>query len=224
MKSYRYTSCGALDMRLEYTLLSASLFRCLLAYSLPHPIKDLDYISYHLPHSSPEGSRLTPGMEIFADVHRCNPLVLLASLQWTAHELIQRKHLVKVHVCVFWGGGELTQNLHSLAVEITQCFLISLSLSSPQVLPVLWLYDHLSHKVCRNVTHTATARLLKLQLLTQLSQFDDALLCLSELLTGSDLPSTATHHDRLVDSHWVRDSVLGQKLKYTKILNYLLCS
>ena len=96
MNPYRYTSYGALDVRLEYTLLSASLFRCVLAYSLPHPIKDLDYISYHLPHSTPEGSRLTPGMEIFADVHRCNPLALLASLQWTAHELIQRKHSVKV--------------------------------------------------------------------------------------------------------------------------------
>ena len=81
----------------------------------------------------------------------------------------------------------------------------SLSLSLSQVLPVLWLYDHLSHKVCRDVTHTAMARLLKMQVLTQLSLFDHALLCLSELLTGSGLPTTTTQHDRLVESHWVRE-------------------
>ena len=72
---------------------------------------------------------------------------------------------------------------------------------------MLWLYDHLSHKVCRDVAHTAMARLLKVQVLTQLSLYDHALLCLSELLTGSGLPSTTTHHDRLVESNWVRDCI-----------------
>ena len=73
-----------------------------------------------------------------------------------------------------------------------------------QVLPLLWLYHHIAHKVCRDVAHSALARLLKLQAMTQLHLYDQALQLLTELLTGSGLPTTTTDHNRLVETHWVR--------------------
>ena len=108
---YRYSCSSSLDDRLEYSLFSASLFKSLLTFSLPHPVKDLDYISYHLPQSA-TGAQLTPGLEMFSDIHRCNPLAMLSSLCWVAQELIQRNHVVKVCVCVCVCVCVLVQHLN----------------------------------------------------------------------------------------------------------------
>ena len=72
-----------------------------------------------------------------------------------------------------------------------------------QVLPVLWLYHHVAHKVCRDLAHTALSKVFKLQAMIQLSLFDQAVQILSELLVGAGLPSVTTDHQRLVESHWV---------------------
>ena len=99
---YRYTCSSSLDLRLEYSLLSASLFKAVLTFSLPHPVSNMDFVSYHIPQST-TGAQLTPGLEMFSDTHRCDPLAVLATLSWTAQELIQRHHNVKVceSVCLF---------------------------------------------------------------------------------------------------------------------------
>ena len=89
-------------MRLECSLLAASFYKSLLTYSLPHPVRDLDYVSYHLPQST-SGTQLTPGLEVFSDVHRCSPQAVLTSLHWTAQELIQRHHSVKVCTTNWFG-------------------------------------------------------------------------------------------------------------------------
>ena len=212
----RYTCPGALDVRLEYALLSASLFKALLTFSLPHPVEDLDYISYQLPQSS-TGAQLTPGLELFSDTHRCNPLAVMTSLSWVAKELIHCHHYVKVCTytrtcpCVLLFNWEVEGRNILIAQRLMVCCfslppppLLSLSLSPHQVLPVLWLYQHMAQKVCRDVAHTVFSKLLKLKAMTQLCFFDQALLLLSDLLTGAALPSTTTDHPRLLESHWVR--------------------
>lgn len=73
-----------------------------------------------------------------------------------------------------------------------------------QALPVLWLYDHVAVSVCRDNRHTVLAKLLRLQALTQLHKFSEALMTLSELLAGSGLPQTIGGADKQSDIHWVR--------------------
>ena len=75
----------------------------LLASSLPHPLSELDYLSYQLE----PGGRLLPGVELFADRLRCDPITLLSCLQFCAQQLVSRNHSLKVgvhihYICVRW--------------------------------------------------------------------------------------------------------------------------
>lgn len=78
-------------MRLEYTLMSVSLYKTAISYSLPTPTSDYDFTDYQ-----PRDSSVFPGVEIFSDTFRCPPLAMLSSLQWCGVELISRRHAVKV--------------------------------------------------------------------------------------------------------------------------------
>ena len=92
---YRYEYRNELDIRLEYTLMSASLYKTALSYSLPTPSSDYDFADYQPPRKG--DSSIFPGVEVFSDTFRCPPLAMLSSLQWCGEELISRRHAVKVH-------------------------------------------------------------------------------------------------------------------------------
>ncbi len=74
-----------------------------------------------------------------------------------------------------------------------------------QALPALWLYHHVAVSVCRDTGHTVHANILRLQSLTQLHYYQEALDTHSKLLSGSGLPQPCgtTPTDKHTDTHWV---------------------
>ena len=69
---------------------------------------------------------------------------------------------------------------------------------------MLWLLHHVAHTVCRDTEPTVLAKLLRLQALTQLYRFEEALFTVSELLVGGGLPQGSSGADKHMDIHWVR--------------------
>jgi len=70
-----------------------------------------------------------------------------------------------------------------------------------KALPVLWLYQHLAHSVCRNVYHTVMAKILKLQAMCELCLFSECLALLAEIQSGARLPQSSSEHSRPPDTH-----------------------
>ena len=100
VKLLRHVYWKNLDIRLECSLLAATLFKAVLTYSSPYPSSDMAYAT--LDHASliGGGAGLFPGMELFSDPFRCNPSHLLFALHWCARELVTRGYSKKVLICL----------------------------------------------------------------------------------------------------------------------------
>ena len=97
---YRHVYWKRLDVRLDCTLLAASLFKAALSYSLPYPTSDMAYATFdHTPSVGGGGMTIFPGVDLFSDPFRCSPTHLLSSLRCCSEELVNRGYDKKV--CTF---------------------------------------------------------------------------------------------------------------------------
>jgi len=71
----------------------------------------------------------------------------------------------------------------------------------------VWLYHYVASTVCRDTKHIVLARIIKLQALTELYNYEEALLTLSELLLGNVIQQ-GSHggDDKHSELHWVGTS------------------
>ena len=70
-----------------------------------------------------------------------------------------------------------------------------------KTLPLLTLYEHTSCIIARNVHHTLLARIYRVESLTQINMFSDAIQCIKRLMTGADLPVLSKEYCTVSDSN-----------------------
>ncbi|XP_051974973.1 cilia- and flagella-associated protein 54 [Xyrauchen texanus] len=78
-----------IKQRTKYCLLSATLFKCLLMASMPHPMTDLAYATYSVE------TELIPGVDLFSEPDRGNLGTTVASLSFLCHWLYTSGHVLK---------------------------------------------------------------------------------------------------------------------------------
>ena len=68
-------------------------------------------------------------------------------------------------------------------------------------LPLLTLYEYISHHLCRSIQHTVLSQTYRLKCLSHLQLFSEAVKILKDLLTGANLPQLTCQFSRQNESY-----------------------
>ena len=101
------------------------------------PDKDVDFALYNI-----NGVNLLPGLDVFANPFHCNAHSIADAFQYVCEQLVHSSEgLTEVHNIVPWLGITM---FHPL-----------------QLLPLLTIYEYLSHCILCNVHHYVMSLILK---------------------------------------------------------------
>ena len=97
---------------------------------------------------------------------------------------------------------------------------------SLSALPVLCLYEYTAHYLAHSTSHTVLARAYKLQAMTQLSLYSEAIKLLRELIIGARLPQLFSESDYGADIHnttlTFNDTLLLNHSKNVRVLSLVV--
>ena len=120
--------------------------------------------------------------------------------------------------------NELSLKIYS-SFSLHHLILVYPSIPCPQALPVLWLYWQTAHGHCRSPPHTLLCQSLRLQALTHLHMFPEALSLLGEVLRGRGVPQVSCDCDIPSDSSDITAAAAGfsDSLPLTHTSNVKVC-